>query len=332
MQVFNTTEGLVPISSEDWQPSRATTRTLFSPLLSPQTAASLWEQGHGPEDVLQLHHCPERPPLRTLDNLRPNLVVQAQHLLLTSHPLYSNVLHNQHLRGLEDLLEALLQKGLASRHSVTQHQVYSVLVPDKPGLHPGTRHLPRVHDLTTKLCALYDLSREAGEEQEGREVPISSMQYWHQRLGNCQTEGPGDRPGLVLARTLDYVCQQSQFVGEARMMDIPGSTAFHRKARVDLNTIVRWLGPPTIFFSASFPPASDLSVATFVSHRAGVEGRQEQVWHVSSEQLLLTPLPGREVEGQDCLFYVHCRSRTKEDSCMFHQFCSRRPISIWRHQ
>ena len=318
------------MSSEDWQPASATSKSLFSLLPVVQHAACLEDQEHGPADVLLLHHCQDQGTnLRTLEGVRPDVVLEAHQQLLASHNLYSGVDPGEHLKGLENLLEDLVMTGVVTEDAQAQHTVYSVLVPDRPGLSPQTRQVLELGDLPLQLAAIYDPREEAGLQQ-AREVVITNQQWWHQRLANCQLEGPGDRPGLVLARVLEYVCQQAQFAGAGRMMDVPGSRGFLKKVRNDLDALVSWHGAPAFFFSASCPPLTDLAVATWVSHQAGLYGRKEQVWHVGLEQSLLTPLPGRQLVREDGGYFVHSWVENKVDSCPFHEFCSRRPVGDWR--
>ena len=327
--MFKVIEGLTPVSSEDWQPAPACTKTTFVPNPAIQHAASLAEQGHGPEDVLQLHHCPRQPPLLTLDVVRTDLVVQAHELLLASHSLYTGVLPGQHLQGLRELLQQ--HNGLVSREASASCPVYSVVVPDRPGLHLQASQILWVGSVDKQLAALYDPMEEAGVEQEGREVAISSQQFWQTRLEHCLRDGPGSRPGLVLARTLEHVTHVSQFAGVARMKDIAGSKASLRKVKLDLQAGVEWHCAPMFFLTTTSSLKSPRVLATWVSHTAGMEGRQEQVWHVGSEQQLLPLLPGRELPREAGHYFVHCKTGEPGD-CPFHELCTRRPVDEWRQR
>ena len=328
------TEGLRPVASEDWQSGPlGTTKTMYLPLASPQIAASLMEQGHGPEDVLPLHYCPRQGTvLRTLDRVSPVHIVQAYNSLLASHPLYQGVNMNQHLRGLREMVEDLMRTGSVSKDLQTLPTMFSVVVPDQPGSSPEARQLLAVG--SAQLAALYDPRGEAMMEQEGREVAITPKEYWMQRLHSCHREGPGDRPGLVLARVLQFVQQQRELAGEARMMDILGSRGFLKKQKTEISGLVRWNGGPILFITCTQPTPStcDLALSTWVSHEAGVRGKSEQVWHVESERELLNFLPGKAVNPDGGLFFVHSRINMREGSCPYHNFCDRTPVEEWRHR
>ena len=83
------------------------------------------------------------------------------------------------------------------------------------------------------------------------------------------------------------------------------------------------------FFSSSLSVATDDLLGTFVSHSAGMEGREEQVWHTVDEQTRLVPRQGRlEPEGEG--YFVHCRVGVEDSSCPFHPHCDRLTLEAWR--
>ena len=258
-------------------------------------------------------------------------MVQAHELLLASHSLYTGVPSGQHLHGLRELLQKLQHDGLVSREGPASAAVYSVVVPDRPGLNLQASQILWVGSVDKQLAAIYDPREEAGVQQEDREVAITPQQFWQTRLEHCLRDGPGSRPGLVLARTLEHVMHVSQFAGVARMKDIAGSNASLRKVKLDLRARVEWHGAPLFFFTATSNPKSPRVLATWVSHTAGLEGHKEQVWHVGSEQQLLTLLPGREQPREEGHYFVHCRSEEPGD-CPFHELCARRPVEEWRQR
>ena len=330
--MFNVIERLQPVDGEDFKQQPATTKILFTLLPVLQKAASLSDQGHSPQDVLQLRYVLEETLLRTGDSVRPDVVVEGYQRLMASHPLYAGLNHEVVLNYIREMLEEMVIEGSIAEDTPPSHSVYSVLVPDKAPVSPAARQILEVQDLPAALAALYDLRQEAGVDLQGREVPITPQQWIVQRLANAMTNGPMDRPGLVMAFAHQHVTKRIHSAGDQGRISLtcrPGTTDYHRKVKSDLATMARWNAPPHLHCSISFDPLSELMLATRISHDAGVEGREEQVWSRGSEQRRLTPRPGRDQDPglleQTPVFFVHCKTEQQNDSCPFHEFCDRQP-------
>ena len=336
-QVFVVIESLRAVPRQDSQPPPDCTKTLLFPLPVVTDVARLGEQEQSPEQVLHLHY---QRNLETLpvtgDRVRAELVEEAYEILLATHPLYNDLHQPTVMASIREDLETMVVTGLVSEEDPPPTQrVFSVLMPDSWYLSPHQKQILGVEALDTKLAAIYDPRREAGVDQEGRLVPITFRDWCEQRLANVHRDGPMNHPEVVLGLGLQHTTKylyNARDLGEVGMVSRPGTSSYYHGLHGNLTTMRKWLGPPYFFISASFDPTSKLMLSTWVSHTAGVEGRQEKVWHVGSEQQLLTLRPGREEEDIHIgdVFYVHCRSNVEDDSCPYHRFCCRRPLEEWR--
>ena len=317
------------------QPPPALTKTMFFPV----NVASLGEQEMSPEEVLDLHY---RRDLETLpcttDRVRGELVEEAYQRLLDGHPPYGGLNLDIVTRSIHESMEHLVVMGLVSEEDTpTRERVFSTLMPDQANLSSHQRQILEVGALASKIAPLYDVRGEAGVEQEGREVELNLEQWCQHRLGHVRRDSLMDQPGVVLALALQHSAKRihsARDQGEARLVNRPGTSAYYSQVRANLVTLGCWLGPATFFISRSFNPFSEVMLAAWCSHTAGVEGKVEKVWHLGSEQQLLTLRPGRELEntGHLGVYYVHCRSQVEEDSCPFHTWCSRKPLEEWRER
>ena len=110
---------------------------------------------------------------------------------------------------------------------------------------------------------------------------------------------------------------------------LPGSSAFLDKLKEEMAVMRDWHQYFVFFFSSSLSAATDDLLSTFVSHSAGMEGREEQVWHTEDEQARLVPRQGRlRPEGEG--YFVHCKVGVEDSSCPFHPYCNRLTLEAWR--
>ena len=338
-QVFKVIERLCPIPRQEGEPLPVLTKTLFFPLSSVEDVASLGQQEQSPEQVLDLHFRRDLDTLPCTDErVRGELVEEAYQRLGLSHPLYSGLSMDIVMTSIRGSMEHLTTMGLVSEEDPpARERVFSVLIPDHAHLTSHQKQILKVDAIDSKLAAIYDPHGEGGVEQEGREVAITLQQWCQHRLAHVRRDGPMDQPSLVLAFTNHHTTQRINSArdhGEAGLEDIVGTSAFYGRHRANLVAMDRWKGPAMFFISASFDPHSEVMLATWVSHTAGVDGKEEKVWHYGSEKQLLAPRLGREQEeaGLQSSYYVHCRSEQEEDSCPFHPYCSRRPLGEWRER
>ena len=317
--------------------SPAWNKTLFCPLPVVRDVARLGEQEQSPREVLDLHY---RRNLEILpctdDRVRAELVEESYEVLLATHPLYRDLNQPAVMTSIREDMEVLVIMGLVSEEDPPATlRTYSVLMPDQCLLSAEQRQILGVRELETKLGAIYDPRGEAGVDQEGRIVQITLQDWCVQRMANVRRDGPMNQASVVLALGLQHTTRylhDARNMGEVGLVSRPGTSPYYRGLHFKLNTMRQWLGPPQFFISASFNSTSKLMLSTWVSHTAGVEGKQEKVWHVGSERQLLALRPGRGQENVDMgdFFYVHCRSEVEDDSCPYHTFCCRRPVEEWR--
>ena len=330
-------ENLRPVLQLEGQPPLAISKTLLFPRSLVPIVARLGEQEESPHQVLDLHY---RRNLETLpcitDRVRAELVEESYEILLESHPLYRDLHRPTVMTSVRESMEDMVTMGLVTEEDPpTTQRVHSILMPDWWNLIPHQTQILEVQALDSKLAPIFDPRGEAGVDQEDRLLPITLQDWCEQRLANVRRDGPMDQADVVLALGLQHTTRylhDARNVGEVGLVSRPGTSSYYRGLHYNLTTMRQWLGPPHFFISASFDPTSKLMLSTWVSHTAGVEGKQEKVWHVGSERQLLALRPGREQENMEReeTFYVHCRSEVEDDSCPYHNFCCRQPVEEWR--
>ena len=337
--MFNIIENLRTVPRQEGQPPPPTTKTLFVPLPNIVHVTKLGEQEQSLKQVLELYFQRDlETVLCTRDRVRMELVEEVYLRLLASHPLYSDLHQPTVMASIRDELEFMVIRGLVSEEdSSAKDRVFSVLMPDRPDLNHEQRQIIEVTSLDSKLAAVFDPRGEAGVVQEGREVPITPQQWSQHRLAHARRDGPMNHPGLVLALALQHTTQRihsASGLGQAGLVNRVGTSSYYQGLRAKIETLGRWEGPVTFSISCSFDPYSEIMLATWMSHTAGVEGRQEQIWHRGSGQQLLTLRPGRQLEenGLQGFYFVHCVSEEQDDSCPFHPYCFRQPVKEWRNR
>lgn len=330
-------ENLRLVQQLEDQPPSAISKTLFFPRSLVPSVAWLGEQEESPQQVLDLHYRRDLEALPcTSERVRAELVEETYSTLLDSHPLYRDLNKATVMASIKEDLEYMVNMGLVVEEDPAPSQkVYSILMPDQCPLSPHQSQILAVRALDTKLAAIYDPRGEAGVEQDGREVTISLQQWSEQRLNNVQRQGPMNQPGVVLALALQHCTQRLYTARPGQRLDNrPGTSSYYHGLRDKLVTLCQWRGPPTFSVSVSFNPSTELMLSTWVSHTGGVEGRQEKIWHVGSEEQELSLRPGKERESQPSSgsFYVHCKSEEEDDNCPYHSFCRRQSVEEWRER
>ena len=312
------------------------------------------------EDVLALHL---RPPGHQI-LLRAEETLDAHGVLLHHHPDYqqgkeaagiymedalTNLLAQLDVYGIVEVMGA----GVVGEAGDLNHftlwgprmaNLYSTVLPWKePQLPAAALQLLRMPGLEAQLAAILDPLKQAGVivEREGvslqREVPISLSSWVRQRVAHIHRAGPANQPVLLLA--LLHVLQAEQMQplitrGQAGLAGprsawlskLPGSFAYLQSKREDLAALRRWLGPPFLSLTFSMSAATLDLLGTAVSHLAGVEGWDEEVWHVNDEFERLPTRPGKAEPPLTAAYFVHSRSQVEDDSCPYHPFCARTPL------
>ena len=325
------------------------TKTLFVPLTDVLHAPRLLDQEHSPEQVLDMHARPSGQEVR----LRKDLLLQAWELLLYNHSRYrlsdeGRRIAEEFMRTfLEEKEEEMRRRGEGGEEEERGIQVnldhfaawapqvrylQSVLLPDRTPQVPGGLGLLQAGLLETSLHCLYDLKQEGGLGA-AREVPLSRQQWTLQRLSNVHRLGPCSRANLVFSLLLDKEARLLLPLSDPSVREVPhsllkhrGSSPYYWKIREDLQAVCVWCGPPV--FSLTVPQNSGTLdfLGTRVSHSAGVEGRDQQNWHQSSEQKFLTTRPGKVVVPGLAEYWVHTHSGVRDDNCPYHQHCHRSPL------
>ena len=312
------------------------------------------------EDVLALHL---RPPGHKM-LLRPYETLAAHSILLNHHPDYQrgreaadiymedalrNLIDQLDLHGLVEIMGAVAggQEGDLNHFTLwgpRLSNLYSTVLPWKePQLPAATLQLLQMAGLESQLAPLLDPFMTAGVivQREGarvpREVPISLSSWVRQRLGHIHRAGPANQPVLLLALLHVLQAQQMQPLitrGQAGLAGppsawlskLPGSHAYLQSKREDLAALRRWLGPPFLSLTFSMSAATTDLLGTAVSHQAGVEGRQEEVWHVESERERLETRAGKAEPAFTGAYFLHTRSSLEDDNCPYHSHCARTPL------
>ena len=302
------------------------------------------------EDVLALHL---RPPHHRL-LLRADEILAAHGILLQHHPDYErgreaadiymedalrNLLNHLDMYGIVEVMGA----GAVGQAGDLNHftlwgprlaNLYSTVLPWKePQLPAATLQLLQMPGLEAQLAAILDPLKQGGIAVQ-REVPISLSAWVRQRVAHIHRAGPANQPVLLLA--LLHVLQAEQIQplitrGQAGLAGppsawlskLPGSYAYLQSKREDLAALRRWLGPPFLSLTFSMSAATTDLLGTAVSHQAGVEGRQEEVWHVESERERLETRAGKAEPAFTGAYFLHTRSDLEDDNCPYHLHCAR---------
>ena len=323
-QVCRTVHGLTVGVAGPGNPSKK----LLIPLKQILHAPRLLEQEHRPEQVLNLHSWP--PEQQTI--LRGGLVMQAWSSLLVSHPSYVEHEGSRHSSMFH--MRALVEKHEGQQaEKVARRTLVSIVLPDlKPSV-PGGQALLQARLLDRSSHGLYDLMQQAGQLVP-REVPITDLQHIQHLLSHVHRLGPANSASLVLcllaereAHMLSPLTESPMANSQTCLINHRGSCAYYWKIQQDLHALSTWCGPAVFSFTLAFHGGSLDMLGTRVSHLAGVEGRDEQVWHCSSEKERLTLRPGQEIEQGQGDHWVHRRTGRRNGSCPYHQYCDRSPLA-----
>ena len=310
------------------------------------------------EDVLDLHL---RPPGHKM-LLRIEETLSGHALLLANHPDYqqgkeaaqiymedalrTNLVAELDAYGIVEVMEA----GAVGQADDLNHftlggprlaRLISTVLPYKEAQLPAAAlQLLQMPGLEAQLAAILDPLKQAGVvlQREGvtvqREVPISLSSWVRQRVTHIHRAGPANQPVLLFA--LLHVLQAEQMLplitrGQAGLAGppsawlskLPGSYAYLQSKREDLAALRRWLGAPFLSITLSMSAATSDLLGTAISHQAGVEGRNEQVWHVRDESEKLHPRAGKAKPAVTDAYFIHTRSQIEDDSCPYHPYCAR---------
>ena len=94
-----------------------------------------------------------------------------------------------------------------------------------------------------------------------------------------------------------------------------------------------WFGAPAFFVTVSLNAGKDVYLATWISHRAGVDGERVRVWHVASEKRELRLLPGRARPLDRGAYFTHKPVQSPDRaSCPYHEMCARETIELYRQR
>jgi hypothetical protein len=353
--VLCTVEGLGSMVGD---PSKRLYLLLGRAVSAPTLAASVREVG----EILALH----TRPAGHLLQLRVERVLEAWRRLLLNHPRYQlapDVRDDAHeylkmellgLVGTQGLVEELGPGGPPGEQGQAAGQLPSpgprlsvlqgtVLPWAIPYLSAAARRLLTIPALEAQLAGIIDLQEEAAVVRE-RERPISLQMWVEQRIRHIHRAGLASKPGLIFALLQLLDSQQLAALiargeaGEAGsrgelLANHPGTSAYYSRLKQNLKVLREWMGSPVFFMTTTVSTTTADLLGTFVAHLAGVEGRDDQVWHKQHETERLTVRPGQqepEGDGHGEEYFVHSASMVEQDSCPFHTFCVRTNIETWR--
>ena len=199
-----------------------------------------------------------------------------------------------------------------------------------------------VAGLESQIAAIFDLENKAGVTTQ-REVPLSLQGWINQRLHNVHRLGPGNNTTVLfsLLLQLDIEGVRSHIIRgqtmEGRSPDTyllshPGTKAYYWKREQNMQAETLWRGPPIVFLTLSTNAGTNDALGTWVSHQAGVEGKDVQVWHTGDERTRLTVRMGRRQPSAVQGHFVHSRTEIQDDTCPFHLHCRREPLENWRER
>ena len=330
------------------------TKTLILPFRDVRDVKDLTECSRPPEEVLALHCRPHGQ----LPVVRAGPMMEAWDRLLEVHPLYRNItalgketakeFMQETLGGIAVVEEEMEGEGddtqvnFFSREGPMMKNLMSIVLPTgDPRLTVGEKKIKNIASMNDKLFGIYDLNMETGVEVE-REVPITSVQRLQHLVSNVQRSGPTNSAPFLLTSLLRYEMERLTVIrekakasggigGPQSLMLHRGSDAYYNKIYQDLEALNKWRGPTAFSLTLSASAHTLDILGTRVSHLAGLEGRQEQVFHINSEDEL-TVRPGQtEQDSSECT-YVHTRTAVKNDTCPFHYFCCRTPLKNRRER
>ena len=337
---------------------RGTQKSIFLPLEDIQNAPSIAHVTRDPKGILALHARPqdERPVVRL------EVVLDAVDHLSQFHPAYpkNDYFQLEYKEYMKDTLQDLgvcLTTDERTREPGNDTEVLDhfssfgptipvlqgVVLPwGKAFLSASDLQILHVAGLESQIAAIFDLENTAGVTTQ-REVPLSLQGWINQRLHNVHRLGPGNNAILLfsLLLQLDIEAVRSHIIRgqtmEGRSPDTylathPGSKAYYWKREMDLQAEVEWRGPAVVFLSLSTNAGTNDALGTWVSHQAGVEGNDVQVWHTGDEKARLTVRMGKVRPSGVQDHFVHSRTEVEDDTCPFHLFCSREPLENWRER
>ena len=337
---------------------RGPQKSIFLPLDDIQNVPSIAHVIRDPEGILALHVTPqdEGPVVRL------EVVLEAVEHLLQFHPAYpkNDYVQLEYKEYMKDTLNDLgvcLPVDETTRDPNNDTEVadhFSSFGPNIPVLQgvvlPWGKAVLSASDLKildvvrleSQIAAIYDREEAAGVTRL-REVPVSLQAWTKQRLMNVHRKGPGNNANVLfsLLLQLDTEHVRSHIIRgqtmEGRSPDTwlighPGSKAYYWKRERDLEAESSWRGPPVVFLSLSTNAGTKDALGTWVSHQAGMEGNDQQVWHTGHERARLTLRMGRMQPSGSMGHYVHTRTEVEDDTCPFHLFCSREPLENWRER
>ena len=320
-------------------------KNLLLPLSEVRDVRGLADCSRPPEE-LQAMHC---RPQGHLARVRAGPVVEAWEMLLEHHSLYRTINPLGREVALDFMVETvggmqvaqeLMEGGdnqvnFFNKAGFHMKELLSIVLQTKRPIIPaGEKKMLRISNLTDKLYGIFDIQMEAGPGVT-REVPITQVQWQQHILSNVQRSGPANCASFLLSSLLRYETERLTNImewaqtsggsmGSHHLMSHQGSDAYYSKIGKDLETLHKWRGPAAYNLTLSMSVGTADLLGTRVSHQAGVEGREEQVWHSTTEQEHLTLRPGKELPPSG--FFVHTRTSVKSDSCPYHCFCSRTPL------
>ena len=350
------------------------TKKLMLPANEEKDAAWLKDYEGTADSVTWPHMVEDSGPVPVL---REGVLTELFEGLLHNHNLYSNFDRDRALDSLVSVLRSVTNNETArlsasqpeiivgeplgdhftSRGPTVYPYLYSVLVPDKKIEESMNTFewLAEDEDLLVRIgAAAYDLHNEAGLSVE-REVPLSRKEWIQHHISHVHRQGLVNQPSLIMAMFLQQVAKtiRNDFPITGSLARVPGSTECNRIIHSQMTAWYNWFGAPAFFFTMSLNASTEIYLATWISHEAGLTEERVEVWHTESELKLLQLLPGCAHPVGPGAYFTHkpfqssaehlSRSSSAEHlgrgssaehlgrgSCPYHPMCNRDTIELYR--
>ena len=333
-------------------------KSIFLPLEDIQNVPTIAHVNRDPEGILALH----ARPRHEAPVVRPEVVLEAIDHLLQCHPSYPKnddvqLEYKEYMKDTIQDLDVFLTEDERTSEQGNDTEVldhFSSFGPNIPVLQgvvlPWGKALLSASDLqilhvaglVSQIAAIYDLEDTAGVAAQ-REVPLSLQGWINQRLNNVHRLGPGNNAMVLFSLLLQldiegvrsHIIRGQAMEGrspETYLLTHPGTKSYYWKRDQDMQAETLWRGPPIVFLSLSTNAGTNDALGTWVSHKAGVEGKDVQVWHTGDERARLTVRMGRTQPSAVQDHFVHSRTQVQDDTCPFHLYCSREPLENWRER
>ena len=336
-------------------------KTIMIPLFPPEDNAwveetrGMYQHGMDPKWP---HHTKASSPLPPI---RVELTVQVFKLLLQYHPLFQVDDKPSAANGMRNVLLKILASLEAGRvppphpppsqpdvvpvpptvnhfaawGPITDH-LYSLMLPDSNVVPEGATDVEEMEDLIDRIGgAVFDMFSQTGQHRP-RTVLLKPGEWIQHHLAHIERQGVADQPVLVMAMALQQELKRIRqtLICNNSLMQVVGSSSYYKKVCDNMMAWDNWFGSPLLFVTITLNADTEIYLATWVSHQAGLEGKPVQVWHRGTERERLHLLEGRVEPNEPGLYFTHTKIEAGTagalSSCPYHKGCSRDSVEAYR--